>query len=217
MKMQITRSNILLKCLGKLKWSVWSIFRFIRIRGVIKTEIQRTIICDNCLGGIVSHDLGLRFCSPFVNLWIPTNHYIEILQNIHLLKTYSFEDITPCNSSYPIGLLAGKWVVHFMHYKSFEEAVSKWNERTSRMDLNNMYVILVETHSCTCEDMVRFDKLPFKNKIIVAHKSYPEIRSAVAIKNYDGLNKNGEIFRPYKIWGGCLYNQINWVKFLGLR
>ena len=63
-----------------------------------------------------------------------------------------------------------------MHYKSYEEACKKWSERVDRMDVDNMYIILVETHSSTYEDLMQFDKLPFRNKIILAHKEYPNIK-----------------------------------------
>lgn len=204
----------------KVKNIVWKLFRGIRLRYkrmFIKSNSSRTIICNNCLGGVVASDFGLRFCSPFVNLWIPTNHYVEMLNNITSLRSYSIQNITMKNGTYPVGLLNDKWELHFMHYKSFEEAVSKWKERVERMDLQNLYVICVETHSATYEDMVNFDQLPLKNKIIITHKDYPEIESAVTINNYDGLNVNGEILKPSNRWGKRLYDQVNWIKFLDLR
>ena len=204
----------------KLKNFIWQFFRDIRLgykRMRIKSNNSRTIICNNCLGGVVASDFRLRFCSPFVNLWIPTNHYVEILNNIHSLSKYSIQNITMEDGKYPIGLLNNKWELHFMHYKSFEEAVAKWTERIKRMDLENLYVICVETHSATYEDLVNFDKLPLKNKILITHKPYPEFKSAATINNYDGLNINGEILKPSNKWGMRLYDQINWIKFLDLR
>lgn len=213
--------NVLMgRVMHRVKNLVWQILRNIRLRYkrmFVKSSINRTIICNNCLGGVVSSDFGLRFCSPFVNLWIPTNHYIEILNDIASLNEYPIQNITKQDGAYPVGLLNNKWELHFMHYKSFEEAVAKWTQRIKRMDIENMYVICVETHSATYEDMVNFDKLPFKNKITITHKSYPEIKSSVTIKNYDGLNINGEILKPSNKWGMRLYDQINWTDFLNLR
>lgn len=200
--------------------TLWSFFRSIRIiinRKRIKKSISRTIVCNNCLGGIISNDLGMKFCSPFVNLWIPGEHYIEILKDIMHLSKYSIEEVSHNSSRYPIGVLNKKWELHFMHYKSFDEAVHKWRERVERMDIKNMYVILVETSSVKYDDMVEFDKLPFKNKILITHKYYPEIKCAVAIEKYDEININGELFSPYNIWGMKKYDQINWIDFLNLR
>ena len=204
----------------KIKNLVWQLFRNIRLRYkrmYVKSNVSRTIICNNCLGGVVASDFGLRFCSPFVNLWIPTSHYVEILNNITSLSKYSIQNITKQGGTYPLGLLNNKWELHFMHYKSFEEAAEKWSERVKRMNMEELYVICVHTHSTTYDDMVNFDKLPFKNKIIITHKSYPEIKSSVAINNYDGLNINGEILKPSSKWGTRLYDQINWIDFLDLK
>ena len=30
-----------------------------------------SILCNNCWGGICAHSLGIEFCSPTKNLWIP--------------------------------------------------------------------------------------------------------------------------------------------------
>ena len=206
--------------MNKFKTTVWQLFRNIRIgcrRMRVNSTKSRSILCNNCLGGVVAHDFGLRFCSPFVNLWIPTNHYIEILENIAFLDQYTFRDITPDSSTYPIGLLNDKWEVHFMHYQSYEEAVWKWNERVLRMDVNNAYVLCVKTHSATDEDLKNFDKLSFKNKLLITGKPYPEIKCAVVLKNYNESNANGEILWPSNRWGMCTYDQIDWIKFLDLN
>lgn len=42
--------------------------RFFRKRKVKNQNV--TIIASNCIGGMVYHDLGLKFNSPFINLWI---------------------------------------------------------------------------------------------------------------------------------------------------
>ena len=182
----------------------------------IQKRGDRTIICHNCLGGVILHNFNMRFCSPFVNLMIPTSHYIEILNCINDIKTWDLCEITSIESTYPIGLLNGKWEIHFMHYSSFSIAAEKWRERLERMEMHNMYFILVETHSCTYNDLINFDALPYKNKIIVAHKPYPEIKCVNPIKGYDGINLKGEILWPSNRWGGCFYDQVNWLSFLNL-
>ena len=85
------------------------------------------------------------------------------------------------------------------------------------MDVDNMYIILVETHSSMYEDLMQFDKLPFRNKIILAHKEYHNIKCSVKIEGYDGVGKNGEILWPSNRWGKCKYDSIDWLKFLELK
>ena len=50
-----------------------------------------SLIASNCNGGFILHDLGMRFNSPFVNLWMKPNEYIKMLTN---LKGYMAEDLS---------------------------------------------------------------------------------------------------------------------------
>ena len=51
-----------------------------------------------------------------------------------------------------------------------------------RIDLNNIYVVLVERDGCTYDDLLQFDKLPFKHKVALVHKEYPEIHCSYVIR-----------------------------------
>ena len=42
-----------------------------------------TIISSNCTGGVICHELGVRFDSPFVNVHINAPDFIKILKNLH--------------------------------------------------------------------------------------------------------------------------------------
>ena len=166
-------------------------------------------------GGVLSHDLNLQFLSPFINLMIPANEYVDLLYNLNKIK--DFQLVEKESKEYPIASLNEKWNIHFMHYKSFSEASSKWKERTNRMQ-EPYFIILVETASCKYEDLEKFDRLPYKNKIAITHKKYPSIKCHKYIRNYDGKNYNGELLhKDNHFFGSCIYDQIDWVKFLLLK
>lgn len=103
-----------------------------------------SIISSNCIGGVISHELGLRFESPTVNLFFYPDSYIEYISHLEeyskkeLIEIKGTKDVT-----YPIGQLGeeGKVVIHFMHYQSFDEAKNKWIERTLRINFDNLYFI----------------------------------------------------------------------------
>lgn len=42
-----------------------------------------SLISSNCNGGMILHDLGLRFNSPFVNLWISPSDFIKMLGRLN--------------------------------------------------------------------------------------------------------------------------------------
>jgi uncharacterized protein (DUF1919 family) len=114
----------------------------------IDSQTQRTILCNMCLVGVIYHDLGLRFNSPTVNLMIPAGEFVSMLQDISQIDE-EIEVKEDLGKPYPVGLLGDLYTLHFMHYKTFKEAVDTWRRRALRMDRSNPYIILVETASCS--------------------------------------------------------------------
>lgn len=41
-----------------------------------------TILSNNCLGGVICHELGLRFLSPTINLWMTPSDFIKYCANL---------------------------------------------------------------------------------------------------------------------------------------
>ena len=100
-----------------------------------------TIICSNCFGGILYHWLGLRFDSPFINLFLNNDDFLNAMENLNeFIRTPIIED-KEAQESYPVGIGYNNIKIHFMHYSSFENAVDKWNERKNRIDMDNTFII----------------------------------------------------------------------------
>lgn len=143
-----------------------------------------TIISSNCNGEFIYYDMGLKFMSPTINLSFDMNDYVKFLSN---LKWYLEQEIVEYNDErfdYPTGML-GDIEIRFNHYSTFDEAVSKWNERKKRINWDNLYILGIDGDNCTYESMVKFDQLPFKNKVIFTHKPYPEIKSSFYIPGFE--------------------------------
>lgn len=117
------------------------------------------------------HDLDLRFTSPTINLFFDEEDYFELLSHLeHYLQSVPTE-ITLEGIDYPVGVLrrgSRQITVHFMHYRSFENARVKWVERAKRADLDNLYIVF--EHPTPCEDddpwLHRFLSLPFEHKLM---------------------------------------------------
>lgn len=97
-----------------------------------------TLICSNCAGGIIYHWLGLKFNSPFINLYMTGEDYIKALENWNEFLNAEILEDTHNNMSYPVGIGYLGIKIHFMHYANFEEAINKWNERKLRINFNNI-------------------------------------------------------------------------------
>ena len=68
-------------------------------------------------------------------------------------------------SGYPVGRLDDIHV-YFTHYGSFEQAKRKWDERLQRLNMDNLYVVMVEKDGCTEQDLAAFDQLNYKHKVV---------------------------------------------------
>ena len=158
-----------------------------------------SLISNNCNGGVLSHELGLRFNSQFVNLAIFSEEYIKYLENFDYYNSLvpEFEET---QESYPVGVL-DDIKIHFIHYKTKQEALEKWEERKKRINKDNLFVIFTEQHGvdeCPEELLRRFDKLPFKNKIVFTCKEYEDIKSSVYVKQFKNNPYGVYMFLSYR-------------------
>ena len=175
-----------------------------------------SVFCNNCLAGCVLHDFGIKFNSPTVNLFLEFPDYIEFLKNIKHYVSVPIIDITK-NSEYPIGWLAnstgGGIKIHFLHYRSFEEAKQSWTRRGLRINWDNLFFILVERDGCKYDDLQKFDTLPYINKVSIVHKKYKGINSQFVIKGFEKDNQVGNVMNFTGFFGKRIYDQYNWINF----
>lgn len=101
-----------------------------------------TLICSNCTGGVLYHWLGLQFNSPFINLYMDNPDFIIAMENFDEFIQGDIKEYTDNTLNYPVGIGCHGEKIHFMHYSSFPEAISKWNERKQRINKENMAVML---------------------------------------------------------------------------
>lgn len=172
-----------------------------------------SLIASNCNGTFISHDLNLQFRSPFINLWIKPNDFIKYLQNIDYYMKCELKFTSEKGINYPIGLL-DDIKIYFQHYKSENEAKEKWIERTKRINLNNLFILFTDRDGCTYQNLLEFDKLPYKNKVVFTHKPYKEIKSAFYIKGFENEDSVGMCFEYLnKFTGKKIYDAFDYIKW----
>lgn len=117
-------------------------------------------------GGVFLHDAGKRFNSPTVNLATNGEGFIKFLSNPESFYNGEFEERKSNKVSFPVGRLNGI-TVSFVHYKTLEEGKEKWKLRSKRILKNHIYIIATGHNGLeTPELMDRFDKLPYKHKVM---------------------------------------------------
>ena len=187
-----------------------------RINKKNRSKLSNTsfsLISSNCNGGFILHDLGLRFNSPFVNLWIKPKDFLKILSDLRTYMDAPLTFIKEEGIDYPVALVRDARI-YFMHYDTEAEAEAKWNERKKRINYENLFVLFNDRDDCTYDDLVAFDKLPFKNKVVFTNRPYPEIKSAVYIRGFENQDSVGNCFEfvPNGL-GKKYYDQFDYVSW----
>lgn len=174
-----------------------------------------TIISSNCIAGVIYHDLGLQFNSPTINLWFEPKDYLIFLENLEtFLESDDLIEYKDNRYSYPVGILCGKVKLYFQHYKSFKEAKHKWENRKKRVNTQNIYVIMTDRDKATLKEMKAFDRLKYRNKIILTGKEYEGITNQYCIQNCKEHGHLGDVFSKSRILGKKKLDEFDYVSFL---
>lgn len=163
----------------RVEWRLYKEFKRRKLKNTTPT-----IISSNCNGEFWYYDMKLKFLSPTINLSFDMNDYVKMLEN---LRWYMEQQILPYEDNrfeFPTGKLADV-EIRFNHYNTFDEAVAKWDERKKRIDWDNLFILGIDGDNCSYKTMQRFDKLPYKNKVIFTHIPYPEIESSYYISGFE--------------------------------
>ena len=192
------------------------LFTFIR-KFYLKTKKKElsnktpSVFSSNCVGCMVLHDLSLQFNSPFVNLYLTAKDYLKFLSDPQKYLDAEFEEIIS-DKPYPVGKLLDL-TFYFVHYSSFDEAVTAFKRRAKRINFDNLFVIFSERDGCDYKDLEFFDNLPFKNKVVFTHKPYSEIKSSFYISGFEKENELGSILSWDKKIGRKIYDRFDFVKW----
>lgn len=123
-----------------------------------------SILSSDCTGGVLSHDLGLQFNSPTINMYFCAKDYIKFIKDINRYLDMEMVDITCQDDEWPVAAL-GEIKIQLVHYNSVQEAQEAWNRRKARMNWNNMCVIMNDRNGCTEVELEAFDHLNYEHKV----------------------------------------------------
>lgn len=186
-----------------------------------------SILCNNCTGGLILHDLGLRFDSPTVNLFFHGLDFFEFIEHFEYYINQIPIQIAnpkydPDAPDYPVAILSGgenykDIELHFLHYKTFDDALQKWETRKARLHLENLYVIWTFMGMPQDEKLYeRAQNLPIKNKVIfvnhpVDKEKYPNFFYIKGFENQLGTGQLGEFMN---LKGERYYDQFDYVDWI---
>lgn len=163
-----------------------------RYRPALNAQIQTqlkdikpfTIFSNNCLGGVFYHDAGVQFTSPLINTAMDGEDFLRFLENPRYYLDHEMEFFAWPGRTFPIARI-DDIEVNFVHYKTREECIEKWKKRAERIVWDNIFVVATNHDGMCHEDcMERFDRLPYKNKIMFVTKEYPQYAWAIPIRQF---------------------------------
>lgn len=191
---------------------------YLKLRKKLK-NMNPTIITSDCFGGYVYHNLGLKFNSPTINLFFSKEDFIIFVNNLEGFFSKELVEVKESLVNYPVGQLEynGKIIkINFMHYNTFEEAKMKWDERKKRVDYSNIFIIQLIAEGVTDKDIIEFDKLPYKNKMLVTCRNVTNSNNVFVHKVFNKKGyKPGQILKYKSDFSTKRYmDDINYVDFL---
>lgn len=177
-----------------------------------------TIITNNCCGGFIYHDLGLKFNSPTINLTV--QNYPLFLEHLEHYLSCNLVETNCGRYSFPTGkLISGEFPdinLLFNHYRSFGEAQEKWMQRVKRVNYENIFFIMECYDNVYPEELESYKRLPYaKNKVVLTHSIHPEMSDA----HYISSEKNnkfawGRTFKQRPFSGKRYLDDFDYVSFL---
>lgn len=170
-----------------------------------------TIFSCNCIGGIIYHDLGLPFSSPFINLYLSCSDFIRFCE---APDTYLGLELTPMESAsdYPIAKL-GDLTLHLIHYKNFKDGKEAWDRRKKRIQFHNLFLVATDRDGFTPELSRRFDALP-QHKVLFVHRA-DDNPNHFYIPGYENDGQVGDLTKKKDSYSGKrVLDQFDWIEFL---
>lgn len=194
----------------------WKLYK--TLKRAKNKNLNPTILSGNCTGGVILHDLGLPFNTPTINWGISPANYIKLLQDP---KKYFNAEVIDTGEMFDNGYLANIADIRilFAHVKSFNEGLDNWNRRKARVNFDNLFVIMTDSNMIMekfkYDDLLAFDALPYKNKVIFTHVPHPEIKSSYYIKGFEDKDEIVVLskFKPTALIRRYI-DDFDYVKFL---
>lgn len=130
-----------------------------------------TIISQNCIGGVLYHDMGMQFASPTIDLFFSCPDFVRFVQALDYYLR--LEPVMSWGEAYPVGKL-DDITIHFMHYNTCAEAKSAWQRRKQRVDLGRVLVLSTDMEGFTDQVYEQWRKITYPKILFTADSRYAE-------------------------------------------
>lgn len=173
----------------------------LRLRAFLKAIMgnkEVSIISSNCIGGRLYQLLDQEYRSPTIGLWFRYDDFCKFSIDIdfYIQQTPTEDHALSEIYGYPVGDICGVKLM-FQHYKSFEEASSKWVRRARRINSNNILVICTDRDGFDLSEYAKFSLIKHE-KIFLTAKNDIANEDVAIVSAYKGEEFVGDIYSNYE-------------------
>ncbi len=91
---------------------------------------------------------------------------------------------------FPCARVGDGITLHFTHYHSEEDALEKWNARKSRVDMSNLFIVVLERDGLTKDDILALGRVKARGIVVFCANDYSDIPYACYVPS---LSENGQV------------------------
>lgn len=140
-----------------------------------------SLISQQCIGGVIYHDMEMQFLSPTINLYFEAKDFIKFVEKLKYyinlpIKVTKIEDKI-------IGYLDDIKII-FLHYKTIEDAKTKWEERKKRILWNKLFIICTDRDGFDEECFIKLKKLNYPKALITRNAKWKKEDFVIYLEQY---------------------------------
>lgn len=144
-------------------------------------EQDISFISQNCIGGIIYHDMGQKFLTPTINLYFMANDFVKFVQN---LEYYLNQELKMKTGTEVVTGVLDDIELYFLHYHTNEEAYEKWNERKQRINMNKIFVIQTDRDGFDDNTFEEFKKIKYSKALITKNEKWANEDFVIYLPKY---------------------------------
>lgn len=167
-----------------------------------------SIISNNCWGGITYDKLGLQYLSPTIGMLFKPHDFLKFITNLDFYLSLSptprkngkFKTTADGKNNNLFEAELGDISLFFIHYKTIDEAIVKWEKRKRRVNKNALFIkwsdSIVDGQGVSEEDLQTFSQLPYAKVFFTTNKEWSQKYAFARYFPKKGLD--GNIFNEFK-------------------
>lgn len=140
-----------------------------------------SLISQQCIGGVIYHDMEMQFLSPTINLYFEAEDFIKFVERLEYYINLPIE-VTEVEDKI-IGHL-GDIKIIFLHYKTMEEAKTKWEERKNRILWDKLFIICTDRDGFNEECFIKLKRINYPKALITRNAKWKDEEFVIYLKQY---------------------------------